>query len=300
MSALTRETVRSIDAILEGANKEGRSSLFEHEVYGVLSCLGLTVPLHQFVRDPREVSEAALRLMGATLVAKIVSPDVPHKQKLGGVRVVSGTDPLYVQYVLARMRQEVESHFGENEKPAIAGFLLVEHVPHTQALGHEVLIGFREDPAFGPALTVSKGGDDAEFFAQNYDPANIFLPPMEYEDAHAFMRSLHIRRKFEQIGHPEYIEMMARALAQFSALSLAYSPMAEKPRWVFKALEVNPFAISTDGRFVALDGLAEFAPAPPPERTDGGKSRALIFSPRHKPTACSMAARNSRTLPGQE
>jgi acyl-CoA synthetase (NDP forming) len=265
MSVLNRESALGIDAILERAQREGRSSLYEHEVYGILSCLGLTVPLYQFVRDPREVNEAGLRAIGATLVAKIVSPDVPHKQKLGGVRVISGTDPLYVQYVLSRMRDEVESHFSADEKPAIAGFLLVEHVPHTQALGHEVLIGFREDPAFGPALTVSKGGDDAEFFAENYDPANIFLPPMEYDVAHTLMRSLHIRRKFEQIGHPEYIEMMARALAQFSALSLAYSPMAEKPRWVFKAFEVNPFAFSTDGRFVAIDGLAQFAPAPPAE-----------------------------------
>jgi 3-hydroxypropionyl-CoA synthetase (ADP-forming) len=265
MAVLTREAVSGIDAILDGARSEGRSSLYEHEVYGILSCLGLTVPLFHFVRDPREVNEAGLRKIGPTLVVKIVSPDVPHKQKLGGVRVVSATDPLYVQYVLSRMRDEVESHFATAERPTIAGFLLVEHVPHTQALGNEVLIGFREDPAFGPALTVSKGGDDAEFFARNYDPANIFLPPMEYDDALALMRSLHIRRKFEEIGHPEYLEMMARALAQFSAISLAYSPMASMPRWVFKALEVNPFAISTDGRFVALDGLAEFAAAPPAE-----------------------------------
>jgi len=26
------------------------------------------------------------------------------------------------------------------------------------------------------------------------------------------MRSLHIRHKFEQIGHPEYLELMARAV----------------------------------------------------------------------------------------
>src|SRR5271157_5126470 len=265
MSVLSQEAVGGIDAILEEARHEGRSSLYEHEVYRILSCLGLVVPRFHFVRDPREVNEAGLRQIGTTLVAKIVSPDVPHKQKLGGVRVVSSTDPLYVQYVLARMRDEVESHFAPDERPAIAGFLLVEHVPHTQAIGYEVLIGFREDPAFGPALTVSKGGDDAEFFAQNYDPANIFLPPMEYDDALALMRSLHIRRKFDQIGHPEYLDMMARALAGFSALSLAYSPMAENPRIVFKALEVNPFAISTDGRFVALDGLAEFAAAPAAE-----------------------------------
>ena len=110
--------------------------------------------------------------------------------------------------------------------PRIAGFLLVEYIPHTQAIGFEVLIGFREDPAFGPVLTVSKGGDDAEFFAAHYDPANLFLPPMEYPQALAFTRSLHIRYKFEQIGHPEYLELMARAMAGFSSLALAYSPMA--------------------------------------------------------------------------
>ena len=92
--------------------------------------------------------------------------------------------------------------FPPDEKPPIVGFLIVEYIPHTEAIGYEVLIGFREDPAFGPALTVSKGGDDAEFFAAHYDPANLFLPPMEYAEALAFTRSLHIRYKFEQIGSP--------------------------------------------------------------------------------------------------
>ena len=283
MSVLAREVVCGVDAILLEAEREGRSSLHEHEVYGILSCIGLTVPRHLFVRDPREVTDADLKTIGHTLVVKIVSPQVPHKQKLGGVRVVSGADPLFVQFVMARMREEVESHFSAAERPTVAGFLVVEHVPYTQSLGNEVLIGFREDPAFGPALTVSKGGDDAEFFARNYDPANIFLPPMEYEDALTLTRSLHIRHKFEQIGHPEYLEMMARAMAQLSALALTYSPMAEKPRWVLKALEVNPFAISTDGRFVALDGLAEFAAAPPAEewnpRVNTGNLDAF-FRPR--------------------
>jgi 3-hydroxypropionyl-CoA synthetase (ADP-forming) len=268
MSVLSQQAVEGVDAILEGAARDGRSSLYEHEVYGILSSLGLSVPKFLFVRDPRQVGDAQLRDFGPRLVVKIVSPEIPHKQKLGGVRVVNGTDALYVQYVLARMKEEVESHF-PGRPPCIAGFLVVEHVPHTQALGYEVLIGFREDPAFGPALTVSKGGDDAEFFAANYDPANIFLPPMEYEEALALVRSLHIRNKFEQIGHPEYLTLMARAMAELSALALAYSPMAEgaadgraRRPWVLKALEVNPFAISSDGRFVALDGLAELAPTP--------------------------------------
>lgn len=258
MQGLTSAAVSKIDVILDCAAREGRKSLFEHEVYGILSALGLTVPRFLFVRDLTEVNERSLRGFGHSIIVKIVSPDVPHKQKLGGVKKVSAVDPLYVQFVLSRMREEVASHFTAEDAPRIAGFLIVEYIPHTQAIGYEVLIGFREDPAFGPVLTVSKGGDDAEFFATHYDPANLFLPPMEYPQALEFTRTMHIRHKFEQIGHPEYLKLMACAMAGFSELALAYSPMAARARFALTAFEVNPFAISSDGRFVAIDGLAEF------------------------------------------
>ena len=267
MPELTQEAGRRIDAILDGGGA-GRQGV-------AVRARGLRHPrlprahraaVSASCATSREVDEEALRGFGHTLIVKIVSPEIPHKQKLGGVSKISAADPLYVQFVLSRMREEVLSHFPAGRAArASPGFLIVEYIPHTQALGYEVLIGFREDPAFGPVLTVSKGGDDAEFFAAHYDPANLFLPPMEYAEALAFTRSLHIRHKFEQIGHPEYLELMARAMAEFSTLALRYSPMAEKPRYVLKALEVNPFAISSDGRFVALDGLAEFGPAPAAE-----------------------------------
>ena len=194
-------------------------------------------------------------------MVKVVSPGIPHKQKVGGVRRVAASDPLYVQFVLTRMREEVLSHFAPGEAPEIAGFLLVEYVPHTQAIGYEVLVGFHEDAAFGPVLTVSKGGEDAEFFAAHYDPANLFLPPVEYPDALAFMESLHIRHKFEQTGHLEFLEHMAKAVAGMSLLAFRYSPIAAEPRFIFTSFEVNPFVISKDNRFVALDGLAEFRAA---------------------------------------
>jgi 3-hydroxypropionyl-CoA synthetase (ADP-forming) len=258
---LTEEMVMRIDGILASAQEEGRGVLYEHEVYGILQAIGLGVPRHRFVEDVREVTADVLAGVGHTAMVKIVSPGILHKHKVGGVRRVATADPLYVQFVMTRMREEVLSHFPPGEAPQITGVLLTEYVPHTQAIGYEVLVGFREDPAFGPVLTVSKGGDDAEFFAEHYDPANLFLPPMEYSDALAFMRSLHIRHKFEQIGHPEYLEHMARAVAGLSALAFRYSPMAAEPRFILTAFEVNPFVISRDARFLALDGLAEFRPA---------------------------------------
>jgi acyl-CoA synthetase (NDP forming) len=280
---LTAEMVRKIDEILAAAEGHGRTILYEHEVYGILQTIGLKVPRHRFVRDIAEVTAEVLSGLGHTVMAKVVSPGIPHKQKIGGVRRVAASDPLYVQFVLARMREEVLSHFAAGEAPEITGFLLAEYVPHTEAIGYEVLVGFREDPAFGPVLTVSKGGDDAEFFAAHYDPANLFLPPIEYPDAFAFMHSLHIRHKFEQIGHPEYLEHMAQAVAGMSMLALRYSPMAAKPRFIFTAFEVNPFVISKDNRFVALDGLAEFRAASQADTWApgaDGESLEAFFRPR--------------------
>jgi len=255
---LASEMVVRIDGILAAAQAQGRGTLYEHEVYGILQAIGLGVPRHRFVRDVTEVTPEVLAGVGHTVMVKVVSAGIPHKQKVGGVRRVAASDPLYVQFVLTRMREEVRSHFPPGEAPEIAGFLLVEYVPHTQAIGYEVLVGFRDDDAFGPVLTVSKGGDDAEFFAAHYDPANLFLPPMEYPDALAFMNSLHIRHKFAETGHLEFLGYMAKAVAGMSLLAFGYSPIAAEPRFIFTSFEVNPFVISKDNRFVALDGLAEF------------------------------------------
>jgi 3-hydroxypropionyl-CoA synthetase (ADP-forming) len=258
MGGLTAAAARRIEGILDEAARDGRKSLFEHEVYGILQAVGLCVPRHRFLTRIEDADDEVLRSLGGTLIIKIVSPDVPHKQKLGGVRKLAAADTLDLQGALSRMRDEVLSHFTDS-KPAVAGYLLVEFVQHTEAIGYETLLGFRTDPAFGPVLTVSKGGDDAEFFAAHYDPANLFLPPVALEEALAFTRSLHIRYKFEQIGHPEYLESMAAALAEFSSLALYFSPLGERHRYIITSLEVNPFAIAADGRFVALDGLAEFS-----------------------------------------
>jgi acyl-CoA synthetase (NDP forming) len=273
----------TIDAILAVAEGEGRSLLYEHEVYGILHTVGLGVPRHRFIRDVEDVTTETLAGLGGSVMVKVVSPGIPHKQKVGGVKRVATTDPLYVQFVLTRMREEVLSHFPPENGPAITGFLLVEYVPHTQAIGYEVLVGFRHDPAFGPVLTVSKGGDDAEFFAAHYDPANLFLPPLEYADALAFMQSLHIRHKFDEIGHPEYLEHMARAMAGLSLLAIQYSPVGPAPRYHFTSFEVNPFVITKDGRFVALDGLAEFRPAAEADAWKPEPDRANLeafFQPR--------------------
>lgn len=251
----------NIDNIMDNAFNEGRDFLYEFEVYKILQIAGLEVPRFVYIKDPSQIDDNILAAFHQAMVVKVVSPQIVHKQKVGGVKVIKTLDPLFVQFVLERMREEVFSHFSVEQRPEIEGFLLVEFLSFTQALGNEVLIGFKEDAAFGPVLTLSKGGDDAEFFARYFDPANLFIPPFDLEYSQKMINTLNIRHKFEENGHSEYLEYMAKALFFLNRLSYRHSSIStEKPRFVIKAMDINPFVITEDGRFVAVDGFAQFSP----------------------------------------
>lgn len=261
MPELFREVIHRINAILQLAHEDRRETLYEHEVYDILAHIGLATPKYAYIDSPGQIDDALLHRFNHHLILKIVSPSIAHKQKLGGVKKVRNHDTLFVQFVLERMKDEVLSHFEGQDRPEIRGFLLVEYIPHTQALGYEVLFGFKEDPAFGPVLTLSKGGEDAEFFAEYYDQANLSLAPLSIEGAMEMVSALNIRHKFESIGHREYLAYFAETASRLSLLAYHYSFVAEpRPEFIITALDVNPFVISRDHRFVAVDGFARFHP----------------------------------------
>lgn len=259
--SLSDKIIKDINNVFDRAVSDGRRVLYEYEVYQVLKSIVLEVPEYVLVSAPGEISAETLKKFKHDIVVKIVSKDISHKQKLGGVKVIKNWDPLFVQFVLKQMEEEVLSHFTQDDKPEIDGFLLVEYISHTQALGYEILIGFREDNAFGPVLTLSKGGDDAEFFAKYYDPANLFIPPLDVDYALRMVNTLSIRHKFEQIGHIEYLNYIANTASLLSQLAYSYSFVADKkPQYIIKSFEVNPFVISESNKFIAIDGFAQFVP----------------------------------------
>ncbi len=260
---LNAEIIQNIDDVLRNAQQENRVTLYEFEVYKILESIGLDTPRYTFVRSSSEIDQTLLQQFSNRVILKIVSSRISHKQKYGGVKRIDYLDPLFVQFAIEQMKNEVLSHFEGDSQPAIDGFLLVEYIPHTQALGYEVLIGFKEDPAFGSVLTISKGGDDAEFFATHYDPANLFLPPLSEEEADKMVNTLNIRHKWEQIGRKEeYLGLFAKAIRTISQLAYHYSSgMKHNPNYIITGMDVNPFVITEDGRFVAIDGFAEFVSA---------------------------------------
>lgn len=248
-----------VDGVFDKAYGEGRTSLYEHEVYEILGGIGLDTPKYHFLKIGENVTSKILSEFSDEVIIKVVSSDIAHKQKVGGVKKVKNHEPLFVQYVIEKMKDEVLSHYDESNQPIINGFLIVELVDFKQSIGYEILVGVKDDPSFGPIVTVSKGGDDAEFFAKYYDKANLLLPHLSYDEAKKLANSLKIKHKFEKIGHGEYIDFIAKTASIISSLSYDYSYVNnEDTNYYIKTMDVNPFVITTDDRFIAVDGYIEF------------------------------------------
>lgn len=254
-----RDIAERVESIFANAVSQGRRTLFEFEVYRILEAIGLEVPRFLFINESRLLTSKDLEPFGSEVIVKIVSSAISHKSKIGGVKKTRCDDPLFVRFVLDSMKDEVLSHFPEGNKPPVEGFLVVEFIPFTLALGNEILIGMKEDVSFGPVLTLSKGGDDAEFFSRYYDPPNLMPVPLDLDDARAITASIKIRHRYEESGHHGYCETIADALHRLSILAFRYSFIAEEsPPYYLTAMDINPFVFSRDERFVAVDGFAEF------------------------------------------
>ncbi|MFH1512482.1 MAG: acetate--CoA ligase family protein [Bacillota bacterium] len=260
---MDKQILDQVDALLQAAYADGRHTLYEHEVYELLKLVGLQTPVYRYVTGAEQVTDALIAPFGGKdIMVKVVSRDLAHNQRYGGVKKVSIADPLFIRYVLSHMRKDVLSHFADGEKPRIDGFLLIEFIHFTQAIGDEIMVGFQEDSSFGTVVTLSKGGDDAEFFAKYYDPANLLIAPITLDDAKNLLDRLNIRHKYRDMGHPERLAQIALAVTRLSELGLQYSLFTRPcPAFYIKALDLNPIVFSKDGRFVAVDGYAEFVPA---------------------------------------
>ena len=248
------ETADAVDEILEQVYSRGHQVLLESEVYRILHLLGLKTPPHAVVSSARDITPALLSgFSSERIVLKAASRDLIHKQNTGGVDIVY-RDVEFVRHRAGRMMDRIRQ-----EGHHLEGILLVEHITYSKDLGNEILLGFRDSDAFGPVISFSKGGTDAEHFASHFSPPNLILPPIDRPWAQALLDSTHIQKKYVAEGHHDYTRKIVDAGIGFSHLATSFSPFFPgRSRYVFREFEVNPFVFDPYGRFIALDGYASF------------------------------------------
>ncbi len=240
--------------LMASARRRRRNVLLEHEVYEILERLEIPVPAHLLLRRATDLTPGALNLFSTEkVVLKAACGQLTHKQQAGGVQVVH-KDFDFIRYSITRMAGNLRK-----QGYAPEGILVAEHVSYAKDLGNEILLGFRESAAFGPVISFSKGGGDAEHFARFFSPPNLILAPIDRPWAEALLKATHIHKKYLAEGHDDYIAKIVAAGVKLSALAVAFSNFfpGTSP-YVFSEFEVNPFVFDAQGRFLALDGLALF------------------------------------------
>ena len=246
----------AIDAPLEAARAQGRTTLLEGEGFALLDALG--------VRTPARVTFAAARdaatlddppLPGTRAVLKALVPGLLHKTEAGAVRVVANR-----REAIAVAAAEMERRLADR---ALAGFLLCEFVPHEPGLGHEFLLSLRASRDFGPVVTLGPGGVHAEFIADALDEGGrlaVLSPATGDEDAIGRALAAFAPARLvtgSRRGQPAELasEALADVLRRFLWLAAARAPepIAE--------LEVNPLVVS-GGALVALDAVVTLGRRP--------------------------------------
>jgi len=200
----------------------------------LLAQLGICVPAARLAASPAEVADCARALKGPVVVKGLVR-GVTHKSEHGLV-ALDLTAPTAAQAAARRMLTQAGSL-------DFTGFLVERMAPR----GIEVVLGIKQDSAFGPVLMFGLGG----IFVELFKDVAFGLCPLNHADAHTLIHSTKaatLLRGFRgqaPADEDALIDTMVR-LAQFAAY--------HKER--LTEMDINPLRVLPKGQGVlALDAL---------------------------------------------
>lgn len=235
--------------LLQGARAEGRDALIEGEGFALIEALGIRVPRQRLVHDPREAARLDLaEFPGDRVVVKATSPALTHKTEVGAVAVVPKSASA-LEDAVRRMAARLPGF-------PLLGYTIAEYIPHSEALGGELLLGLRYTDDFGPVVVVGPGGVHAELLARSLVPgADLAVLAGGLFEARRLTELLADRpatRVAGGLGRDGRTLFRLDRLAALAERLLAFAATAAGAQ--LAELEINPLALTPDGP-VALDVL---------------------------------------------
>lgn len=238
-----RDALRHWDALRSAApggasETRGIAGLNEFEAKELLAGFGVP-PVAEAAAGDEEAAVSAADRIGYPVVLKILSPDIPHKTEIGGVKLnLVDADEVREAFreVVARARQAAPD--------ARIDGALVQKMSRGVA---ELIAGVTRDPVFGAAMTVGLGGVLTEL----YRDVSHRLLPVDEKLAGDMLQELKAFPLLDGFRGAEKADVAAarRAIAGLSAAATALGPAAGE-------IEVNPLQVKPLGSGVsAIDAL---------------------------------------------
>jgi acyl-CoA synthetase (NDP forming) len=210
--------------------------LDEVQSKALLAKVGVSVPKERLTHDAQEACEAA-RQLGFPVALKIVSPDIPHKSDIGGVRL----DLRDESEVLAAFSEITQKALSKAPAARCAG-VLVTPMMHG---GVETILGVARDPVFGPVVMFGLGGAYVELMKD----VSFRVAPFDADTARDMISETLAGRALQGMrgAPPADVTNLAATLARLAAFAYANAN-------VISSIDVNPYVVNSSGGY-ALDAL---------------------------------------------
>ena len=217
---------RPILAILKNAAFEDREVLTEDEAKKILKYYNFPV-VRTAVANNVDEAVAFATEMGFPVVLKILSPQIIHKSDAGGV-ILNVNSPREVRDAFELLIQRATAY---NPNAQIIG---VTVQPMVEKKGHEVIIGGKTDPVFGPVILFGMGGVGVELFKD----VSIGLPPLNTTLIRRMMEETKVYRLLKGFrgSAPVDLKRLDETILQFSQLLVDFPQIKE--------IDINPLLIS--------------------------------------------------------
>jgi len=217
---------RPIMAILRNAAFEGREVLTEDEAKKILKYYNFPVVKTSAANNVDE-AVAFAQEMGFPVVLKILSPQIIHKSDAGGV-ILNVNSPREVREAFEILIQRATAY---NPNAQIIG---VTVQPMIEKKGHEIIIGGKTDPVFGPVILFGMGGVGVELF-KDY---SIGLPPLNTTLIHRMMEETKIYRLLKGWRNAPAVDLkkLDETVLMFSQLLVDFPQIKE--------IDINPLLIN--------------------------------------------------------
>ncbi|HBO43147.1 MAG TPA: acyl-CoA synthetase [Planctomycetaceae bacterium] len=221
----------AVESILDGA---GEGYLGEEQALAVVGAYGLPVPPCKLCNTADEAVAAAERF-GYPAVLRVVSPQIVHKSEVHGLEL-NLRDADAVRTAFERMWRRVGQIMPEAQ---ITGLLVRPMIPS----GHEVILGGKRDPSFGPTVMFGLGGIYVELFKD----VTFGLAPLDQYTAAHMVRQVKAFRLLEGArgGAASDIDAIQECLIRVGQLIGDFDRILE--------LDVNPLIAgpASEGNMVA-------------------------------------------------
>ncbi|MFW6014353.1 MAG: acetate--CoA ligase alpha subunit [Nanoarchaeota archaeon] len=225
------ENKRKNKAIITRALKEGRNSLTEFEAKKFMANYNLPVTAFERAENATQAANLSSKI-GFPVVMKILSSDIIHKTEVGGV-ISDIKDEKQAQNAFGKIITAAKK---KAPKAKVQGVLIEKQASKK----HELLIGSKYDPLFGPTIVFGKGGVTVEL---EKDTA-IELPPLNNKKARELIEKTKIFQLLKGYRGMKGVSIknLENVLCNFSQLLCDFPELRE--------VDINPFAVDEKGGVV--------------------------------------------------